>query len=77
MSGHFSFMPAYWHVFDIQAARAMLRVRLDVACNEGAARSRPITFKQLDGQHRVVERKDRIDDRAGNVRAIYVTRLRD
>lgn len=41
MSGHFSFMPAYWCVLDILAARAMLRVRLDVACNEGAQRRVP------------------------------------
>ena len=62
MSGHFSLMPAYWNVFNVQASRAMLRVRLNVACNEGAVRSRPITPKQLDGQHHAVDRKCRIDD---------------
>ena len=57
MSGHFSFMPAYWNVFDVSAARAMLRVRLDVACNEGALRSNlPITLKQLGGQHHAIVR---------------------
>ena len=39
MLGHFSFMPAYWNVFDVSAARAMLRARMDVACNKGALRS--------------------------------------
>ena len=41
----------------------MLRVRLNVACHEGAARNRPITPKQLDGQHHAVDRNGRIDDR--------------
>ena len=51
MLGHFSFMPAYWNVFDVVAARAMLRTRLDVACNEGALRSNiPVVVKQFDGQ---------------------------
>ena len=56
-------LPAYWNMFCVQTARAMLRVRLNMACNEGAARSRPITPKQLDGQHHAVDRKGRIDDR--------------
>jgi len=55
MLGHFSFMPAYWNVFDVVAARAMLRVRMDVACNEGALRSNmPIVVKQPDGQRRTI-----------------------
>ena len=55
MLGHFSFMPAYWNVFDVVAARAMLRARMDVACNEGALRSNmPIVVKQLDGQRRTI-----------------------
>ena len=49
----------------------MLRVRLDVACNEGAQRRIPITVKQLDGQDHVIgRRKGRLDDRAR--RACYL-----
>ena len=68
MSGHFSFMPAYWNVFDIVAARAMLRTRMDVACNEGALRSNmPVVVKQLDGQRRTIVK---IADRT--LRACYL-----
>ena len=70
MLGHFSFMPAYWNVFDVSAARAMLRVRLDVACNEGALRSNlPVVVRQLGDQHRTIVR-DKIADRA--LRACYL-----
>ena len=70
MSGHFSFMPAYWNVFDVSAARAMLRARLDVACNEGALRSNiPVVVKQLGGQRRTLV-KNKITDRA--LRACYM-----
>ena len=63
-------MPAYWNLFDVSAARAMLRVRLDVACNEGALRSNtPITVKQPGGQHQAIVR-DKIADRA--LRACYL-----
>ena len=73
MSGHFSFMPAYWNVFDVSAARAMLRMRLDVACNEGALRSNlPISLKQLGGQHHAIKSivRNKIADRA--LRACYL-----
>ncbi len=46
MCGYFSFMPPYWHVHDIAAARAMLRIRLNVAWNEGAVRMRPAMPKR-------------------------------
>ena len=70
MLGHFSFMPAYWNVFDVSAARAILRARLDVACNEGALRRNiPIVVKQLGGQHRTITR-GKIADRA--LRACYL-----
>ena len=46
MCGYFSFMPPYWHVHDIAAARAMLRIRLNVAWNEGAVRMKPAMFKR-------------------------------
>ena len=53
MCGYFSFMPPYWHVHDIAASRAMLRVRLNVAWNEGAMRMKPViskrSFKQKEG----------------------------
>ena len=68
MWGHFSFMPAYWNVFDVVAARAMLRTRLDVACNEGALRSNiPVVVKQFDGQRRTIAK---IFDRT--LRACYL-----
>ena len=68
MLGHFSFMPAYWNVFDVAAARAMLRARMDVACNEGALRSNmPIVVKQPDGQRRTIVK---IADRT--LRACYL-----
>ena len=67
MVGHFSFMPAYWNLFDVSAARAMLRVWLDVACNEGALRSNiPIIVKQPGGQQAIV--MDKIADRVLLVR---------
>ena len=69
MLGHFSFMPAYWNVFDVPAARAMLRARMDVACNEGAPlrSNMPVVVKQLDGQRRTIAR---IADRS--LRACYL-----
>ena len=56
MLGHFSFMPAYWNVFDVPAARQMLKARMDVACNEVALRSMPVMVKQFDGQRRTFAR---------------------
>ena len=68
MLGHFSFMPAYWNVFDVVAARAVLRARMDVAPNEGALRSNmPVVVNQSDGQRRTFAR---IADRA--LRACYL-----
>jgi len=61
MCGYFSFMPPYWHVHDIAAARAMLRIRLNVAWNEGAVRMKPAmpkrSCKQKEGCY------ERIHDR--------------
>ena len=49
--------------------RAMLRLRLDVACNEGALRSNiPIIVKQPGGQQAIV--MDKIADRV--LRACYL-----
>ena len=42
MSGDFSFLPAYWHIHDVAAARAMLNISLNGACIEEAIRRRPI-----------------------------------
>ena len=68
MCGYFSFMPPYWHVHDVAAARAMLRVRLNVAWNECAVRMKPAmpkrSCKQKEGCY------ERIHDRW--LRACYL-----
>ena len=46
MCGFFSFMPPYWNIHDVAASRAMLRIRLDVAWNEGAMRMKLIQSKR-------------------------------
>ena len=68
MCGFFSFMPPYWRVHDTVAARAMLRIRMDVAWNEVAVRMRPSTPKRSCTQKRRIY--ERIQDR--NFRACYL-----
>ena len=68
MCGFFSFMPPYWHVHDIAAARAMLRIRLDVACNEVAMRYNPAMSNRSSKRKEVWH--GRIQDR--RLRACYL-----
>ena len=68
MCGFFSFMPPYWRVHDTVAARAMLRIRMDVAWNEVAVRMIPSTPKRSCTQKRRIY--ERIQDR--NLRACYL-----
>ena len=68
ITGYSSFMPPYWHIFDVKAARLTVRTRLHCACNEGALRVVPITTKQCGEVQGIVV--DRID--GSNRRACYL-----
>ena len=68
IAGYSSFMPSYWYIDDVKAARLMLRARLHCACNELYQRIRAIMTKQCgEVQGRLV---DRIDN--SNARACYL-----
>ena len=68
ITGFSSFMPSYWHIYNVKDVRLMARARLHSACNEVAQRIRSITTKQCgEVQGRVV---DRIDN--SNLRACYL-----
>ncbi len=73
MSGDFSFLPAYWHIYDVAAARAMLRISLNDACNEGAIRRLTILAKGIPSRPDIVipdTRLPRIED--ATLRACYL-----
>jgi len=68
IAGYSSFMPSYWYIDEVKAARLMLRARLHCACNELYQRIKFIITKQCgDVEGRGV---DRIDD--SNARACYL-----
>ena len=73
MSGDFSFLPAYWHIHDVHAARAMLRIILNDGYNEEAVRRRTIRTKAIPSRPDVVvsdARLPRIED--ATLRACYL-----
>ncbi len=73
MSGDFSFLPAYWHIHDVHAARALLRLRLDDGYNEDAVRRRTIRTKAIPSRPDIVipdARLPRIED--ATLRACYL-----
>ena len=64
----FSFIQPYWHIYDVEDARPVVRARLHTGPNEVDRRSRAITTKKCgEVQGRRVER---IEER--NLRACYL-----
>ena len=68
VNGFSSFMQPYWHIYNVEDARPMVRVRLHTGPNEGDRRSRAITTKKCgEVQGRQVERNEE-----RNLRACYL-----
>ena len=68
INGFSSVMQPYWHVYDVEHARRMARVRLQTGPNEGDQRSRAITTMKCGGVPG--RRVERIEERI--LRACYL-----